>query len=227
MRWWLAAIGCVVLVPAARAQDAAQKLYEAMEQKVAKAKVQKFDFTVDASEGGGLKVKGAFILATGNRLKLTFEGTEGKEVIKGMLLSDGKTMLMQAEIQGKPEMKTKPVPDKLYDIIIRWLPRGGLFPAMENVDRTNPKDAGTIKLSDFKSAGQEKVDGQGANVITYTLTPPDGKEPVTCKLWLDAKTNLPLKRTLDDGKGKFRVDETYRGWELEPKLPEGTFTLPK
>jgi outer membrane lipoprotein-sorting protein len=231
MRWLIAVAGWVLLAPVALAQDAAQKLYEAMEQKIAKAKAHKFGFDLDALDHDeAIKIKGTLILATGNRANMSFQGQEGKRSIKGKVVSDGKTMFTQMDLDGKPEMKTKPVSDKLFTVLVGYLSRTGLFLGFEIMDRENPKDAAELKLSAFKSAGKAKVGSRDANVIEYMLIPPDSKTPASCKLWLDAQTNLPLKRTLEanrDGKLVFRVVETYMQWELDPKLPEGTFTLPK
>jgi outer membrane lipoprotein-sorting protein len=231
MRWLIAVVGWVLLAPVALAQDAAQKLYEAMDQKIAKAKAHKISFDLDALDHDEtIKVKGTVIVAAGNRANMSFQGQEGKRSIKGKLVSDGKTIFTQMDLDGKPETKTKPVSDKLFATLVSYLSRTGLFVGFETMDRENPKDAAELKLSAFKSAGKEKVGSRDANVIEYTLTPPDGKGPASCKLWLDTQTNLPLKRTLEanrDGKLVFRVAETYAQWELDPKLPDGTFTLPK
>src|SRR5262245_49565980 len=76
------------------AVDTAQKLYEAMEQKLTKAKAYRFDFTLEImipDKKDPAKVKGTVILATGNRLKVTGEGDKDKKTIT-VMVSDGKTV---------------------------------------------------------------------------------------------------------------------------------------
>jgi outer membrane lipoprotein-sorting protein len=227
MRWYIAIAAAALLVPAAQAQDAAQKLFEQMEQKVTKAKAYKFDFDLDATQGNSpIKVKGTLVVAAGNKLSFRIEGTQNGRAIKGTAVSDGKSMAFRKESEGKGEGKGKSTPEKLSETLTGWVLRAGLFVGAEQIDRSSPKDPAMLKLSDFKSAGKEKVEGREANVIEYTVARPDGSDRVTCKLWLDVKTNLPLKRTLE-AVGKVLVTETYAHWELDPKLAEDAFTLPK
>jgi outer membrane lipoprotein-sorting protein len=224
----------LLLLPnsAAQAQDEAKKLYEAMEQKVAKAKVQKFDFDMDTIGGsdGQLKVKGTLIVAAGNRLKVTIAGQQGDFLtFQGIVVSDGKVLVYKGESNGKPdETRSTPVADTMSEVVSGWLARAGLFVALDQVEKSKPKEPGSVQLANFKILGKEKVDGRDSNVISYVLTPGDGKkETATCKLWLDVQTNLPLKRVTEANNGKFRSVEMYRGWEIDPKLPDGTFTPPK
>jgi outer membrane lipoprotein-sorting protein len=232
MRWLTMVAGWLLLAPLVQAQEPAQKLFEAMEQKLGKAKALKVGIAIESEEGGeALKVKGTLILAAGNRMKLTMEGKGGKESIQLAMISDGKKLVTQSGPAGKPETENKAVHDKLFDLLVGYVSRAGLFIGVDAVDRADAKPASTLKLSDFKTIGKEKVEGREANVIEYQITHIAGKVITTCKLWLDAQTNLPLKRSLstkrDDIKLVSRVDEMYIGWEMDPQLPEGTFTLPK
>jgi outer membrane lipoprotein-sorting protein len=229
MRWFVAVLGWLLLVPAVQAQDAAQKLFEAMEQKLAKTKAHKIVFEIDTSDGGReTQLKGTLIFATGNRVKLTFEGQSAKKSVKGIITCDGKTVDLDAEEDGKPQKESRPAPDKLYENMSAWLIRASLFQGVvRGIAINNPIGPGKLPPTDFKMIGKEKVGGRDALVIEYRLAPPDGKDSATCKVWFDAQTNLPLKRVLEAGGGKFRVAETYTQWELDPKLPDGTFTMPK
>ena len=84
-----------------------------------------------------------------------------------------------------------------------------------------------IRVSDFKLGANAKIEGREARVIEYKVAIKDG-DTVSAKLWLDAKTHLPLKRELAAEKegGNVRIVETYsefkfgqKGGELEPKKP--------
>jgi outer membrane lipoprotein-sorting protein len=81
-----------------------------------------------------------------------------------------------------------------------------------------------VKLSDFRTAGQDKIDGRQATVIRFTLT--RGVVSTYHRLWLDAETGLPLKLAVQtpDHMG---VIETYRNWKLDPQVPDATFAIPK
>src|SRR5437870_10882778 len=79
MRWWIAVVVCTLFVPAARAQDGAQKLYEAMEQKLSKAKAHKIGIEHVGTAGPWpLRMQSTLRNTKVNKLKLTFEGQEGK-----------------------------------------------------------------------------------------------------------------------------------------------------
>jgi outer membrane lipoprotein-sorting protein len=230
MRWLIIVVGCLVVVPAVQAQDAAQKLYEAMEQKLAEAKAHKFAFEIDGlGDGVPMKLKGAMILAAGNRLKMTIDGQVGKMPMKTITVSDGKTLAAHGELEGKPVKTSQPVDDKLFERLASWLPRAGLLLSFERIVSKNHKVPGQLKF-DSKVIGKDKTGGRDALAIEYQFAFPDDKDMMNCKLWVDEQTNLPLKRILEanrDGKLVLRVVETYTQWELDPKLPEGTFTLPK
>ena len=70
-----------------------------------------------------------------------------------------------------------------------------------------------------------------ANLIEYPIdVGGKGNSKLTCKLWLDSQTGLPVKRVVIWTQGEKSitlVTETYSQWELDPKLPEDTFALPK
>jgi outer membrane lipoprotein-sorting protein len=227
--------GLTVLVPATfqsypgvRAQEtnSGQKLYEAMEQKLAQAQAHRVEFEIDALEGKkSTKARGTLILAKGNRMKMTSNVTRGKSADRITLVSDGKTLAVKGMDNGTPYSETRPVPDKLFDFAVGAASRLGVL----YVTPRPPNTAG-LKFSAFRAAGKEQVGKVEANVIEYVLTVESMNQSLKCKLWLDSKTNLPLKRTSEertDQEVRFRVIETYGQWELDPKLPQDTFTLPK
>jgi outer membrane lipoprotein-sorting protein len=233
MRWLFAVLGWLLLAPVAPAQEAAQKLYEAMEQKLKEAKAYQFDFELHVSQKSDLaKGKGSLVLATDNRLKFTFAGTLDGRPSKSLLVSDGKKLVNQNEYDGKPRTTTKTVSAKLSAGATFILGRAGLFAILGAVtEGQDPKGAGEWKLSDFKTIGPEKIGDRDTQAIAYQVLPPGEKTPWACKLWLDTQTGLPLKRLLEvaagAGKPSLSITETYTPWELDPKLPDGTFTLPK
>jgi outer membrane lipoprotein-sorting protein len=215
-----------------QAQDGAQKLYEAMAQKLDKAKAYQFSFSMDAQESERpIKVSGTVVAAAGNRLKLTIEGQDGKRQLKGLVVGDGKMLALQFDVDGQVQLKTRPLHDKFFATFTGYVSQAGMSAAVEAGLRVPDADpASQLQLSSFKLVGKEKVTGRDCNVVQYQIARGDTKVSGTGKLWLDTQTNLPLKRTLElsrEGKVEWRATETYNNWELDSQLPEGTFTLPK
>src|SRR5262249_40998566 len=155
---------------------------------------------------------------------LTWEGKAGEDALKGVFVSDGKTLATKSERAGEQDSKSRAASNKLSEYLTGWLARGGLFMTLVYaVSPDEPRDPGQFKLSGFKTAGKDKVRGREANVIEYQAA--RGNDKATCKLWLDVQSGLPLKRVFEFG--KFPIIETYSQWELDPTLPKTAFTLPK
>ena len=223
----------VLLLPASavQAQDGAQKLFEAMEQKLAKAKAHKIAYESDGKEGDRPhQLKGVLILATGNRFKWTFEGKDNSRAVNGVVVSDGKMQVRKTESDNKPLQWGAPH-ERFFEFFVGHLGRVGVHAGYEALRGDDPLNPAKLKLSGFKMAGKEKVGSREANALEYQLMlPGDDKIKATCKLWLDVQTTLPVKRILEinwDGKVAFRSVETYGDWELDPQLPDETFALPK
>jgi outer membrane lipoprotein-sorting protein len=234
MRPSVVAVALLFPVSAVQAQDgvAAQKLYEATQQKLTKAKAHKVEFAADAQFDDPVTMKGTLILAVGNRLHLTFEAKRLKRASKGLWVSDGKTLVIKEDRGGKPFDNAEPVPEKLFEDAAGLLVHGAAgLTLLRIADRLGPEKEGmALKASGFKLLGKEKVGDREALTIEYQLAIAGAKELVQCKVWLDPQTQLPLKRMVElhlAGKLEFRIVETYSRWELDPKLPDDTFTLPK
>jgi outer membrane lipoprotein-sorting protein len=114
--------------------------------------------------------------------------------------------------------------------------RAGVFASvmLVSVARTGEKPVEVdvneqLKLSDFKLGKKEKVGDSEAQVIDYTLTVKGEKEPMQCSVWVDTKTNLPLKRVLrgKEGTEKATVTETYSKFTVDGKVDPKSFELPK
>jgi len=85
-----------------------------------------------------------------------------------------------------------------------------------------------IQVSDFKSGPAEKVGGREAKVVHYRFGEGDmGPDDAEVTLWIDAKTLLPLKRTVVTKRDVVHLTETYRDFKLDPKVDTKAFELPK
>jgi outer membrane lipoprotein-sorting protein len=218
MHWLIAAMALVKLAPVVCAQDTAKELFDAMEEKLSGAKTHKVDYSMESvTAGRPTKSKGTLTFA-GNKLNWTYTSeVTGKRPYKVSAVCDGKTMVTKTDIEGKPERYTEAA---LGEHLAEGFIRLGLFAGLEAARSKN------VKLSGFKLVGKEKVGDRQAHVIEYGVGKKDGP---LFRLWLDASTLLPLRRAIEAGaQGKgFSVVETYTSWQLDPKLPDGIFTLPK
>src|SRR5262249_9081549 len=82
-----------------QAKDDAQKLYEAMEEKLAKAQAYKSTCTIEAHPfvPGAGKIKATFVIAAGNRTNMTLDYEVDGHPVKTILISDCKTLFYLTE----------------------------------------------------------------------------------------------------------------------------------
>lgn len=213
--------------------ERAHKLFEGMERKLAQAKSYKVDFETEVlTTLGQGRVKGAVMLAPGNRMKLSWAFFTPEQIRQAqavqpdsqvVMLSDGKTFVVTSDPAGKPT-RAEAVKEKHQDTFSSWGFRIGLFHTSSRLNQVaDEEERKSIKLSDFKSVGDEKVSGRPANVIQFTVT----KYNVSTfhKLWLDAATGLPLKLVAKTREGMGCI-ETYADWQIDPTLPDEAFALP-
>jgi outer membrane lipoprotein-sorting protein len=225
------AIGWLVLLLPSRlhGQDDAQKLFDLLEQKLAAAKAIKIAFEVEAkAPSGALSMKGILIITKDNRMRLIYDGqTEQKS--KVTWISDGKTLAMQTELLDKTAKASKPTPEQMHRVLSGCFSRASLVSGTNSIARPIPSDPFQLKPSAFQAVTKEKIGDKAVNLIQFDSLTPAGNA-MKCKLWLDTKTNLPVKRLMEfttDGELRLRSAETYSEWTLDPAFPEGTFELPK
>src|SRR5262245_3706741 len=226
MRWlFLMVVGLAAAT--GRAQDNAQKLFDALEQKLRQAKALKFSVeSKSKTRSGPLDMKGSILVDDGNRMRLTVTGDTGEGVSSKMTwVSDGKSLALKTERAGETKGVTVATPKGLRSILIGCLTRASLVSGTNSLLLPKPLDPAELKPGKFKTIAQEK----GEVVITFESLTPTGAV-MNCKLWLDEKTGLPRKRTMEftqDGKVRMTIDESYRDWELNPTVPKDAFELKK
>jgi outer membrane lipoprotein-sorting protein len=215
----------LLLLPALVQENEAEKLYRQMEKKVVSAKVVKF--VVDTEMKApvqDVKIMGTILLGGDDKARMDLEADVNGKQIAFQLVSDGKRMRTEAKGLDKKEEKDTP---KGFGTMLRamMVPAGAIV-VVRGADK--PLTEEKLKISDFQLAGDEKVGDQKAKVIKYKFMPEE-KLMVDATLWLDAKTLLPLKRTLvvgKDGMEAAKVTETYKEVTLDPKIDAKTFDLP-
>ena len=206
---------------------AAKKLFDSVEKKVASAKSLKVEFTADLKEAErGFSIKGKLLIAKGNKLNLTASMKDGDKENKLATISDGKDLALTQ----RGMTKTDPVPEKYAQNIQKMMGRIGpaltMFTAVSS--RSSKRKVRLFESSDYSLGKAEKIGKREAKVLLYKLT--RGTQQLQVKVWIDAKTNLPVKRVLrplgEEAKRGGYIVETST-YTLNPKLDDKTFKLPK
>jgi outer membrane lipoprotein-sorting protein len=231
-----------VLSPPAQAQDGeAEKLFRAMEQKLlgAKAFEVRFEYQLEKR-----KVKGEMLVTQENKVRLKVVGIfEDKPKAGFELVADGKKLKTKGarlfvasngqsgmEEGGESEWQT---PKTFHKVLGTTVSRGGvwftmlLLPYLKGGEELEP-DQLKMRVYDFKLIGDARVGAKNAKVVRYRFGkggPCPGDEEIT--IWIDAKTELPLKRSFTLKNGNLRIVENYREFRLDPKIDAKAFELPK
>ena len=222
MRWTLLIL--LVLVFAVRGGEGneAEKLYRGLEKKIGKAKALHLAFASKLMKGANEvgHFKGSIALMEGNKARIEVKGsTEGND-ISLKLVSDGKNLKITANPPGKES--ELPLPKRFGANVRTGLSRVGPSMGMVMVggggDKEGPDFDKLFRPSDFKLGANTKVAGRDARTIQYKVTI-SGKETASVKLWLDAKTLLPLKREITGEKQgeSMRILESYSEFKLGKK----------
>jgi outer membrane lipoprotein-sorting protein len=239
----LLALAALLFVAPARApaQDGgeAKKLFDAMEEKLTKAKSLRLAFTSEMTKGGAErtdKIKGTLTLGQGDRFRLEAAGSVDGKDIKVVAVSDGKMTGLKRTRGGEPspDVKKAPTRKNIAAGLARTVSRSGVFLGLSgpSLDPARKGDVELDKLfpvSDFKLGGKEKVEGREAQVLTYKLST-RGDEKLNVKVWIDPATSLPLKRVVtvpSKGGAEGRMVETYADIKTSAELDAKSFELPK
>ncbi|HYV35910.1 MAG TPA: hypothetical protein VE988_09420 [Gemmataceae bacterium] len=229
MRWLLAAVLLMVAAPAYAQQNDAEKLYRTMEKKIASAKSLKVACDADGEFGGApAKMTASTQLADGNKARIDFTIEIGGMNFKVALVADGKQLAQTTPFGPAPKMQAAPA--NLNKILAGALARAGVVATAGITDKDDLASFDLDKkapISDFKMGAKDKVGKADAQIIEYIVTF-DGTDKTSVKLWIDTKTNLPLKRQLfDEIKKDGKITETYTEFVIDPQLDAKVFELPK
>ncbi len=238
--------------PSAIAQDArsdhdAAKLFQKMEERLAKATSVKCGLKLEY-EGTGepgaplmkRKLTGSLALAEGRRVRFEIHkaGDEADEpgVPYWVAISDGQRVLHQDSGMPKPQISKSGNEDALGDFAT-LLARSGLYLVtlpLPPVEARDMKDR--FPVSEFKLGPQEKVGNLAAQRLDYRFDvkgqkQPDGSDaPFRASVWLDPKTSLPLKRTITwklAGVQVIAITEHYENLIVDEKLDPSIFQVPE
>ena len=221
----------LVLTLHAADQNDAEKQFRQMEMKLRNAKTLECTFETKL-EGGPEKgeIKGEVTLGEGNKNLFEMSGEIGGKRGKTTIVSNGvKLVIVETD---KPK-QTNDVGKSHNDIFRASLARTGLLVPLFFVMSTKPpkdfKIDDDYKVSDFKLGKKEKVGDKEAQVIEYKFHIKGMDEPLMTSVWVDTKTNLPLKRVVTGklGNQSPTITETYSKLNVDEKVDTKKFELPK
>ena len=229
MQWNLALVALVLALPAFAQDNEGEKLFRKVEQQVRAANSLKVVFDIDGQVGKDtVKQQGTLLVAEGNKGRLELKTTVGGKIVTEQMVADGKeSAFLDA---GKIVGERKPVNAGSTETALAVTIRAGVLAALQvGPDPKNKFDVDKVlAASDFKLGAKEMVGSREAQVVTYTLKSPTG-DMLQTTLWIDSKTELPLKRTT---RGKVKdvkttAVEVYSEFALNPTLDPKIFELPK
>ena len=222
-----------LLVSADPDPSGAKAAFDRMEQQLLQSKtlqVQLDISTVD-SKNIPMSAKGRLLVA-GDRMRIELDMSRGGKTEKGVLLSNGTKQ--QWITSGQPS-QAKVMKKELGKIVLTHFSRTGVATSytLDDPDNLDQKDdfdpAKTIPVSGFKFGKKELVEGVEAQAINYQITFSLLKEPVAATVWVDVKTNLPVKRVLvlKEGEEGITITESYTKAVLNGKIDDKEFELSK
>jgi hypothetical protein len=230
----------LLALPGAEPNDA-EKLFRQMEMKVMKAKsvecAGEMTAEIDADGTVQIQPRKYTLCAEGNKARMEYFIGSGDKKHKIILIADGTKMT--TSLDGKSE---DPKQDsKCFSEVLRsQITRGSVgvsYFLPHNLSVEQPKEFKIdeeFKVSDFKLGKKEMVGKQEAQVVEYKTVPKQQPETAfMVTVWLDTKTQLPLKRvavhTLTDGnrKATYTATDTFTKLELDGKIDPKQFELPK
>jgi hypothetical protein len=223
---WLALLVLILVAAPARAQEGeAEKLYRAMEKKILAAKSLVVEFnsqhTVDDKrEPSKFTVKGTIYVAAGNKTRLDLESELFQLGGKTLIVTNGESKYAKV---GNLVFREGPFPAK-GEVLLALMARFGAgAAALEQKIATADLDK-DFPVKNFKLGVKEMVGQREAQVVQCQLQYRITGDLTEMSVWIDTKTQLPLKRT--DARRSQRSTETYGVFTVDSKLDDKLFDVP-
>ncbi len=202
-----------------------EKLFRAMEEKILKAETAQVAFQGHVETAGkvGDDWKGVFIIAEKSRVRISFNGAIFGPPSDFLVVSDGENYRIT---DSKNAPVSNKCPNKMSENLLHSLTRYTAFPKRLIIPLAgDDRIARNYGVSDFRFTRKEKIVGHDTNVITYKMQFSDHRR-FTSTIWIDAATQLPVKRVIDNGEGqKELIVELFKDWKLGKKVDENLFHL--
>lgn len=192
----------VVLAALGQAGGDAEKRFQAMEAKIAKANTVQvtFDSKVESTKANAT-IKGTLAYGGAGKRRIVADADTKGKVTKIQIVSDGTNEAVSVNGQAMPAKPARTT-EMVRHAVTAMLARSGVgLPLMRQGKQDDKEDPlKTVKVSDFKKGKDEKVGGRQATAIDYKMTMGDEKVTLNCTVWVDTQTNLPLKHVLRGGR---------------------------
>lgn len=224
-------------------QDAdPQRAYEAMVAKVEAASTLAGKITIQAEpttkDGAPMTMTWSISICEPGQMLMAVATTQDKKTWRGRVVVDGGRTQEAREGGGERTVANGVAHKKAVDAGVAVLARVGMAGSSHlTLDLVGGGKAGrltpeeflrTLKVEGFKGGKREKLGTREAIVIEYTASAGEGvaaASPVAVKTWIDAETNLPLRREAIGkmSKAMFSFVETYDEMSLDVKISDATF----
>jgi hypothetical protein len=212
----------------------AEQLLRQVDETITAAKALRVEFEIDGGGVPDFPLRGSVVLAEGNRFRFEMRFKDSREP-DWAAVGDGKRMapLGNGNRLSVPYPKAA-APAWHNAAVRRWLGRGGTAMSVlmmaEHLQATDSRERGAEAgpvASKARVLPDEMVGGVKARVVEYELTWKGAapQEPIKTRVWIDPKTKLPVRRTMDWSGIKFTA--THTKFEIDPKLDDSLFELPK
>src|SRR5262249_10282830 len=145
---------------------------------------------------------------------------------KYLVISDGAKLFIGAP-KSKPTVEA--VPGKLDEHLLHQFTRSTTWPMRVHLAISTEADKRLVlAVSDFKLKGKEKFGKIETKVITYSMKiERDDEVRASVTLWIDAQTQLPVKRVQRWFKDEPPSIDLFGEWKLGKKLDAKLFAVPK
>jgi outer membrane lipoprotein-sorting protein len=221
---WLALLVLILAAALARAQDGeAEKLYRAMEKKIRAAKSLVLEFhSQNTADDKKFTVKGTIHIAAGNKTRLDLESEVFELGGKTLIVTNGKSKYAKVGPMVFREGPFPPAGDVLLALIARF---GATAAAMERKIATADLDK-DFPARNFHLGVKEMVGQREAQVVQYQIQNKIVGTLVEITVWIDTKSQLPLKRAEKETGKDNRSTETYGVFTVDGKLDGKLFEIP-
>lgn len=223
-----------LLLAANPGQDEAQEAFQRMEQPILKCKTLQVQVEIAIAPGNNNSLKGRLVVAQGNKMRLDLDGTVNGKAGKMGIVSNGAKMQATSANAARQDRET---PKQASELSKASLARTGIFtplflPVEAGGSGQRLKEFDLDKefaISDIKIGKKEEVAGKQAQTIEYKIATKTLKEPLAVVVWIDPKTQLPLKRvvTVRTDTARITFTETYSKAVLDEEIDDKEFKLPK
>jgi hypothetical protein len=230
---WISLVALALWLPCAYGQDSdPEKLFREMEKKIRSAKSLHFAFEAEEKDtAGGKKVaetKGSFDLVD-SKFRMEWEAKRGGETRNLLSVSDGKATY--TTFTGKPT--TLPRRSNDFDKTLLLLAHGGphLLFSTSFLGPPEKFNDNFFKIKDIKLGAKEKVGPHDTQAVEYAGLIGNDKAPIKSSVWIDIKTNLPVKmvnvfRPMKNGP-EVRQVVVYTSFAVDASVDPKLFELPK